>query len=473
MDPLEALPVGVSPAKEGGSDISDFGDVFGAAFENMFVADQSTSREYNTIQARGALFKEAAEAVGMSVTDWRKMIYAQEIPELAQIGPTKLAEDMASRNMPMQDLVRIDRWRRNLPAEVRAKVPDPNDFDLYSKRLALETYFRNEGIISSASGFDRTVGSFTGGTAGSMFDPINLGSMAIFRRPSTSIVGGLTYGAATSGATELILQPFVQQYREELGLPSGWDEGLQNVLFATIGGGAFGGIEGGVSKLGEYLSTRLAKGVATDTERDLYDLVSRRQNGDIDEAEFFTELQSLRSQDDALDAALSISERAEAARDVDESNPFGSVPDADELHRARFQSPELADLEAVDAPLVDGSFIMSDPRLRELGIEAVDFRTLLRDPERFQFKASDEDGLTGALSDVTAWEPERAGLLLVWEDEAGHPPLLGVVALHACSSRSALWVLGFLVAALGVDRVVGEQHHPGPQDDRGCQSAHH
>ena len=58
------------------------------------------------------------------------------------------------------------------------------------------------------------------------------------------------------------------------------------------------------------------------------------------------------------------------------------------------------------------------------------------DPERFQFKASDEKGVTGALQGVTKWEPALANPLTAWQSDAGDTFVVNGHQRHDLGTRA-------------------------------------
>jgi len=114
-------------------------------------------------------------------------------------------------------------------------------------------------LMESRAGVDKWIAMFAGGAVGSLADPITLMSLAAGGGPGSArtVVGRIaTVAAKEAGinmATEAAVQPAVQRWRAELGLPAGFDEALANVLFA----GAVGGVLGGAGRaLGELASAR-------------------------------------------------------------------------------------------------------------------------------------------------------------------------------------------------------------------------
>ena len=87
---------------------------------------------------------------------------------------------------------------------------------------------------------------FAGGFRGSLEDPLQVATLAIgggtgaARTIFGRILSTAMREALVNGGVEAALQPQVQAWRKKAGLPNGFDEGLRNVGFATVLGGAFG-----------------------------------------------------------------------------------------------------------------------------------------------------------------------------------------------------------------------------------------
>ena len=89
-----------------------------------------------------------------------------------------------------------------------------------------------------AGGFARTVGTFLG-SAGAIFtDPPVMLSMLAGAPAAAGILRTMVTEAAIGGVVEAAIQPDIQAFREEAGLPN---QAVQNILFAIGGGAAFGG----------------------------------------------------------------------------------------------------------------------------------------------------------------------------------------------------------------------------------------
>lgn len=425
LEPDDPMPDFV-PAKKRDLPDADFGDIFGASVEQMRATDLTSSDTENRMAAFAQIEKAVTGVFGGDTQRMSEAMAALDVPELDGISLEQQQRMSVGNAYDRARLAKYKAFRNSQPPEIRATIPDPDRIEQQARDIAMRRYTEAGEVMEQAKGLGGGTAKFLGGMTGAMTDPVNLASMAIFHKPMTTFKGAVAYGAATSGGTEVVLQPFVQQYREEVGLPAGWDVGFQNVFFATVGGGAFGAIEGGFIKLGQAIDARKRKGIATAIDDRVGDIIARHEAGEIDAEGVKEEFAALAQREPAFAAAVEISERAAAARDVDGSNPYGLTPEAIEAHRARLAN---ATAEAIDTPapfaadeVPAAPAVTADaipPEWASLGLEVVDYRALARDPGRFQFKEADGDGINDALKDVSAWEPERAGVLLVWEGKDG------------------------------------------------------
>lgn len=441
LEPDDPMPDFV-PARKSALPDAGFNDIFGASVEQMRATDLTSSETDN----KRAAFAEIQNAVkGVFGGDAKRMSEAMAslpVPELDGISPEQQVRMSVGSAYDRAWLARYKAFRNSQAPEIRATIPDPDRIDARAREIALERYTGAEEVIGQARGFGDGTAKFLGGMTGAMTDPVNIASMVVFHKPMTTFKGAVAYGAVTSGATEAVLQPFVQSYREEVGLPAGWDIGFQNVFYATVGGGAFGAVEGGLIKLGQAIDARKRKGIATVIDDQVGGIIARYEAGELDPEGVKEEFAALAQREPAFAAAVEISERAAAAQDVDGTNPFGLSPEAIEAHRARLANAEA---DALDVPRPFGeeevpaappaAAPVVPPEWGALGLEVVDYRAIARDAKRFQFKAADGDGLNDALKDVTEWQPERAGALLVWEANDGTRFVANGHQRHGLASR--------------------------------------
>ena len=96
--------------------------------------------------------------------------------------------------------------------------------------------------IASRATWTGAVGGFVGATGALVTEPVVMATMLLGAPRSAGIIKTALAEALIGGTTEALIQPIIQNYRNELGLDAGWRQGLQNVGMATAGSGAFAGV---------------------------------------------------------------------------------------------------------------------------------------------------------------------------------------------------------------------------------------
>lgn len=185
----------------------------------------------------------------------------------------------------------IKRFRETLADERRSKIFVGPEMEERAKEIALERVSRAEDARRRSSSSLTSLGGLAGNIGAGVTDPINLAATllgapwalsvargAIGRSLATRVFRGAGVEAAINMGAESAIQPFVQDYRKELGLPYGFDEALTAITFAGILGGAFGGA--GVA--GKHLIAR-GRGLVTadgiEVPAKLADYIRRPEDG--------------------------------------------------------------------------------------------------------------------------------------------------------------------------------------------------
>lgn len=146
---------------------------------------------------------------------------------------------------------------------IRADVPLERD----AEALARNADERLAKAMASRDGAGKWGAVLAGGLQGSLYDPLQVmtlfaGGGAGGAKTAISRIGKVALQeTAINGLAEAMLQPEVQEWRKQAGLPNGWEEAMQNIGFAALAGGVLGG---GFSAAGE-VAARLLKGRELDT----------------------------------------------------------------------------------------------------------------------------------------------------------------------------------------------------------------
>lgn len=284
-------------------------------------------------------------------------------------------------------LDRIDELRAANPG---VEIPGPDWMDARLRSEAAD--------IQSAASQAGGLGAFIGAVGGAFTDPATLATAPIGGAQKT-ILRAVGVEAAVNALLETANIPVANRWREELGVDTmDLGEAAGSVAIAAVAGGALGGAakaaETGLPRAFNRLSnSRLAQAV-----RDL--------GGDNPER---------RALADAL----------EREAEIEASNPFPEV-DAD-LHGQRLQDAVMVLNErGTERAVAAAARLAEEPPAPDVapdlpgGLQALDPRDLEVDAARFQFKTGgDADGVTDRLAGVTEWDPVRAGIAIVFEQQDG------------------------------------------------------
>ncbi|MBO6930732.1 MAG: hypothetical protein JJ856_14250 [Roseibium sp.] len=123
----------------------------------------------------------------------------------------------------------------------------------YAKGRARETSDRYEGLAATRDDWTGFGAGIYGGFKGALRDPATLATLPFglgaggARTLAGKVLSTAWREALVTGTTEAAIQPFVQKWRAEAGLPAGLEEAARNVGLATALGGVIGaGVRGAV-----------------------------------------------------------------------------------------------------------------------------------------------------------------------------------------------------------------------------------
>lgn len=231
-------------------------DIWAAAREQMQLVDNSNSAYsalYRSYDDRIAAI-EAATGEKLSnplsraeARDREKMLAPKnDQDELEAIfsgrpkAPSAIDEETAAFSTRLNELA--EKYPE-AAAIIRAGTPVDRD----AEALARHADEKLGALFSSREGIGKWAAVFGGGFSGSMRDPLQVitlfagGGAGAARTVAGRVAQTALREALVNGAAEAALQPSVQAWREQAGLPHGFDEALKNVAFAAGAGGILGG----------------------------------------------------------------------------------------------------------------------------------------------------------------------------------------------------------------------------------------
>lgn len=217
-----------------------FAENFGAAFDEVRAIGQSVSRENNEETARSERRKLIEGTLGRP--------YDEVIAPYRKRGARFISPDMESA-LSVED-EEIEALKRDLPKDQRELILNSDQIKHRASEVALEKFARAREVEARSNGFGGGAGGFLGGMSGYMTDAPNIISMLFGASAGAGILRTAGAELLAGAASETAIQPFVQNYRADLGLPHGIGEAITEIGMAGLGGAAFGG---GIKAAGKAL----------------------------------------------------------------------------------------------------------------------------------------------------------------------------------------------------------------------------
>lgn len=299
--------------------------------------------------------------------------------------------------------------------------------------------------IASRGGFGSTLAQLAGGFAAALEDPLQL-AVGIVGDPGAGrslLVHALRAAAINAGA-ETAMQPFVQAWRKEAGLPYGVGQAVEQIGFAALFGGGLdvagrAAVRGmRVARGGEWIAPRdapVAAGPETPIvppERMLDEAAARLPPENPIRQAYEGNPEKLADALETADAAH-LRELAREAQDGGAFSRYGIVdewshrenlaqairhaesPDLEPPPgRAHGEAPTTRTPDLTDEGKAPGRHFAVDGK--PVSYVQVAARQIQVDPETFQFKGGgDVSGVTDRMSGVAKWDPLAAGKLVVFE----------------------------------------------------------
>lgn len=349
------------------------GEIAGAAVRSSAYVENTNAGDGALEAAYDARIDAVRKATGVALSNpMRQVVTAGK----ALVRPMNAEQDFKAK---LDDLeARFPDMRR----DIRAGVPVRLD----AEQLARDTDARFQELMASR---DDTLLPFAaalaGGFAGSLRDPVQVASLFAGggigggRTIAARIASTMFREALVNGGVEAAMQPMVQSWREEAGLPHGFWEAARNVAFAAgtagiVGGGARGAGELTGRLLGRADPERVipsipeASPVRRAAEGDPASLVERLapvrenlpppQRGALSALETDLALQDMRRPSVLPDTEDGIMSRAvAAAQNPDEMPRLAEALMAPETPAARAPVPPAAAQAAPGAPTVPATSV--------------------------------------------------------------------------------------------------------------------
>lgn len=313
--------------------------------------------------------------------------------------PQELGRDLATQGFQPDEetLGRLSEWVRDVgPQYGYSMTPEMEPAAVMARKDAIyagaaESVKREQETLSRAGGATRAIGGLVGGVGAEFLDPLNIATLPAGAPARAGLLGAVLIEAGLNAAIEAVDTPQRNEIARRL------DQEGNSVLENAAMGALFGGALAGVMK-GTQLGVRKLQSIGRMVPDRKALIQAARYSGDAD--------------------AISIADRLQ--RDVEDEEAGVTNPDRDTTreHEARAQrAAETAHAGGLPDMPDRPTFANARPSLLNGEIEEVNPRDLQVQPDVFQFKSEivAPGGVTPKLQGVDRWQPERAGVLVVYE----------------------------------------------------------
>lgn len=208
------------------------GETFRASFDfmrsNMNI-DAQTRLFTEGYQRRDELIRKRFNKDPFDISGERKVIAPR------QQGFDPYSEDRHKK--------KLDEWiieGRETDPDLWAGIQTSAEIEQKAMDIAKEQQAHFADVMSrNPSAVSRTLGSLGGGVTGGFTDPLNLATLPLGFGMSKSILKVALAEGAINAGVEVMSQPQVAKWQNELGFKYGVGEAAENVGFAFVGGAAF------------------------------------------------------------------------------------------------------------------------------------------------------------------------------------------------------------------------------------------
>ena len=412
---------------------SGFGENLVLQGRAQAMADNAFSARFNLADAYDPIVAALNEGKSGRQRNWRAVVgnpYGRTLND-PLYGPEWRAYN-APEDIEAEVWRRVQARRAVDPAFLKDGPKDRRDLHDRVRRQVLDAVEAAEEAGARATPLGQ-VGGFLGRMGASIVDPPNV-LTAFFGAPASASILRLAVVEGLIGAvTEAGIQVDVAAYRRRLGLDYTTEQFVANVATAGAGGVLLGGAAGAGIKLTpvarEAIERKFFKQRALG--RALLEIVDEAAPEDVAIGLARLNRRQLVEAFDALVAEPSEEQvlAREALRtqtEVAEENPLADTPEGRAEHLRRLvetsdavqhgEPPRLEDVPRAERRLQAPAEVDNlDSLVWRFEPEEIEV-----DAELFQFKGGgDAFGVTERLQGVTAWDPVKAGLVLVYEFRDG------------------------------------------------------
>lgn len=381
---------------------SSFGENLGAAWDSFRYTDRAGAYDDHIFDAYEKRAKLIEDLTGEKVGNpYGKEVNSDAIDRFVEgaidlVGGAFGAKTPAEmREAEIQEYeARVTAALDRLPEEQRRLVATRAEIEAQIAREAkrLET---RQGELAATGGWQGVAGQFLGGMAAAMTTPEQLATLPLGAPGKMGVVARILTEAAIGAGTEAALQPGVQAQRDQMDLEAGFGPAMQNIGLGAAGGAVFAG--------GVEAARALIRGGRSAFEKKFGRPPTKTEEAALDVARQALEVEATTpyvAKDAATAAVYQANQKAATAAAIE-----GRPVRPDEI-----LTPAPIETRAIEPQEGNPYQILRGEDITAIGTDA----------RLMQFKeGGDEFGVTDRLQGVKTWEPERAGVMIVYEYSDG------------------------------------------------------
>lgn len=389
-----------------------FDDLFSATRDLQIYRDNFNSEEMAVAEAYDRRNAAIFEATGTQLPNPIKQSRAATGGELGlgELGPLDFSKGTPEFDPVADWNTKVDELSRMYPAQMQIINPRSVQEDAYRIVQEAETGAADAAAAAGDLTSPRRFGAALGGAfAGMIRDPLQVGTffIGLGAGAAKTVLGRITQAilteAAINSGVEAAVQVASNRWKREAGVDASVSTALAQVGLAGLFGGGIGGLVQG----GREVFRAAGKAVPDE-------LLTRAANGDAAAIGEIADIAGV-----PLDAETRRVVSIAADQQTLDRASFGAALDAG-TDAERLAERTVAAIEADIALPAEVVRTESLPAMGPDNFQFFDPGRLEVDAARFQFKAGgDEAGVTERLRGVGEWQPERAGVIVVFEDAGG------------------------------------------------------
>lgn len=261
----DRVSAGAQPAERAPT---GFLDIVPASFRQFRNEEQSNSAARLTFDERSKNIELVNELLGREIKASDASDYKPQVQKrLPDFPENPFFSDLDGMQSKLDQRQYEDDYIDKAIAELKASDPvkyaavkTPEEIKEAARQRANLTKEEYDKVIAAApSRYSRFFGTLIGGLGAAATDPVNIVASALpfGASKSVGILGFMLREAVINAGAEAAIQPYVVDWKQELGREYGFVDAAENVGIAALFGGAVGGVAKGAKPAASWMYNKI------------------------------------------------------------------------------------------------------------------------------------------------------------------------------------------------------------------------